>query len=533
MLSKNVKDVETNSIPPLLRPLHRSRESSVASFSSVNQIDKDTLSQALDQIHTAASQTGHLTTFNEYTPPPPSSQETTDVKKASSDGQGSISILYNRLRASVGNTKDSVSTDDEKASSEKSSLKDQAGSKPKPATGREKNEGQVPYPAPQHGSAQESVSGGTDHHTEHADTKAALSSEESKNVREQSRSGLGAKLPLSSSKAPLQRAGQMISETDAAKNQKPLNEQIKAVPALRSSLVDRGSSTKPSSRKDGNDIKGGDRTTPSLRLSSPSSSAKSGEKIKKSIVSPTSVKSTEASLGSEEAVLEKGTDAEMVTSRKTTDAEAASVIRDSALEDQNIRDTERGSEMLSTASLNDMSTKEDDPQLPTNTRPPKAVGWKPPAQHLEIPSRKTLAPPIVSKNEYPSGPPLSRASSIESNTDSLVSNTRSFMQAPSKSTMRSGTSTPRHMDPSLIVSNQRALRKVNVVSQVKNKILNKDYWMKDENARDCFMCGGPFSTFRRKHHCREFLSVIDLVYCECLTFLIKESVAKYLMQSVQ
>ena len=37
--------------------------------------------------------------------------------------------------------------------------------------------------------------------------------------------------------------------------------------------------------------------------------------------------------------------------------------------------------------------------------------------------------------------------------------------------------------------------------QIKSKILNKEFWMRDENARDCFYCGDPFSTFRRKHHC--------------------------------
>ena len=45
-------------------------------------------------------------------------------------------------------------------------------------------------------------------------------------------------------------------------------------------------------------------------------------------------------------------------------------------------------------------------------------------------------------------------------------------------------------------------RASNVFSQVKSKLLNKEYWMRDENARDCFYCGNPFSTFRRKHHCR-------------------------------
>lgn len=41
------------------------------------------------------------------------------------------------------------------------------------------------------------------------------------------------------------------------------------------------------------------------------------------------------------------------------------------------------------------------------------------------------------------------------------------------------------------------------VSRMRNKILAKELWMRDENAKDCFYCGDTFSAFRRKHHCRE------------------------------
>lgn len=33
-------------------------------------------------------------------------------------------------------------------------------------------------------------------------------------------------------------------------------------------------------------------------------------------------------------------------------------------------------------------------------------------------------------------------------------------------------------------------------------ILSKEYWMKDESAKECFICMRSFNTFRRKHHCR-------------------------------
>jgi 1-phosphatidylinositol-3-phosphate 5-kinase len=41
------------------------------------------------------------------------------------------------------------------------------------------------------------------------------------------------------------------------------------------------------------------------------------------------------------------------------------------------------------------------------------------------------------------------------------------------------------------------------ISRMRSKILAKELWMRDENAKDCFYCGDTFSAFRRKHHCRE------------------------------
>lgn len=48
-----------------------------------------------------------------------------------------------------------------------------------------------------------------------------------------------------------------------------------------------------------------------------------------------------------------------------------------------------------------------------------------------------------------------------------------------------------------------------VLSQLKSKLLSKDFWMRDENAKDCFHCGEPFTTFRRKHHCRTCGQIFD------------------------
>ncbi|KAF2476692.1 uncharacterized protein BDR25DRAFT_339615 [Lindgomyces ingoldianus] len=49
----------------------------------------------------------------------------------------------------------------------------------------------------------------------------------------------------------------------------------------------------------------------------------------------------------------------------------------------------------------------------------------------------------------------------------------------------------------------------NAFSQMRRKILDREFWMRDENAKDCFNCGDAFSTFRRKHHCRTCGQIFD------------------------
>jgi hypothetical protein len=41
--------------------------------------------------------------------------------------------------------------------------------------------------------------------------------------------------------------------------------------------------------------------------------------------------------------------------------------------------------------------------------------------------------------------------------------------------------------------------------QIRNGNLSKDFWMKDENCKECFHCLANFTTFRRRHHCRKFI----------------------------
>lgn len=57
------------------------------------------------------------------------------------------------------------------------------------------------------------------------------------------------------------------------------------------------------------------------------------------------------------------------------------------------------------------------------------------------------------------------------------------------------------------------------LAQMKRRVLGKEFWMRDENAKDCFYCGEVFSTFRRKHHCRKsmylLICILITLFCRC------------------
>ena len=99
----------------------------------------------------------------------------------------------------------------------------------------------------------------------------------------------------------------------------------------------------------------------------------------------------------------------------------------------------------------------------------------------------------VSQSHLP-GFQVSRETSVDGDYSSIASGQKTNRPVPSESgeDLNSKASLT-NVDP-----NDPAAR-------LRNKVLAKELWMRDETAKECFYCGEPFSTFRRKHHCSKFL----------------------------
>ena len=500
---------------PQLPQLRHSRRGSLASLSSANQLDKETLSQALDQIHSTASQTETLTTFNEYTSPPPSSSGP-ESKGIASELHGGLSGLYSRLRASVGNVKEIVNIGGEDGNGEESSLKSpRIQALTSPSSSRHTVESarlsssSVAVPAvAASGSGRESPLG---------DISRSDDVVESPTGRlKSSRATLGSASASSKSttgNATLRSPSITLTQAAHPNVIGPTLAEVNVTAIKRSDLtaglvsnngkaVESGSQTprQSSKPKDGNDSSSRETVEPRrdasekrLPLAYPDRSTIATERFdeivgKQHRGDPTTRPSTESvshlpGLGADEiddvASAVKNIPAE---NKEKTNRLPLIVTNQLSNKDDVFRAT--GGSILKDQGFNERS------RLAAN-------------QRLELPVRKSLAAPIISRSHSPNLS-ISRPSSSESNVDSIL------FASPNGSTLP-GHANPvdqpriKHSVPKPIgsTSTHRDSRTMNVFSQVKNKVLNKEYWMKDENAKDCFYCGESFSTFRRKHHCSQ------------------------------
>lgn len=466
----------------------QSRRDSIGSFSGTSQAEKEFINQALDQIHSTESQCGTLTTFNEFTVPP-NSLSGTEVKGITSELQGGLSGLYSRLRASVNGVKDIAG-----AVSPAADVQEDGGhtknagptsSVPTSTTATSK-----PYAAASASSSKSEI----------GSTKAlqipvttAVSNGQTKSAEKGTNGVKPFPVPLNISL----KAG--LASPGLAKSSPVLSTQTTSRGASRK-VGDDADSTNSIQEQGLYNAQSNEAESRKTRMSSspvatdehmgiPSQTSSTNRLARQNIQPATSQASSSAGPSSKMngRALEPGVDA--ISSTKGSRAE--NLQSQMALFD-GPPDSIAREPSVSNASFASQTYDKHDP----TKRIPEAT------------SRQNLPSLTVHKPHIPEVS-LSRTSSSETANFVRVSTQASSVQGSSETGSRISTT---RIAPKPLATNQTHVdqRSASVgLSQTRTRVLSKEYWMRDENAKDCFYCGDAFSTFRRKHHCRTCGQIFD------------------------
>lgn len=515
MTTEQSVDGDTSSISTTFFPqLRRSRRGSIASLSSTALVGKESLADTLDQIHSTASQSDTLTTFNAYTSPPASSAGS-EGRGITSELQGGLSGLYSRLRASVGNVKDIVTTIGDEITEDYASTNSPRFTAPSTTPTRQRLERVK--------SSNNSVLSGKDGTNSAADrnfSQDRVSAEANAQERAAkqrptnlSTGAIGVSSRGSSASGIALRSPVTLPVVAAAASPAVAEVNVNAVKDRE--FIDE------SSEKEKKDSKTPLRTYPESRtvegkLSDSAAQQRAGHDTSSNGQHPEP--SIAPSIGSQ-----LGTDgsAPLATTKRPEKPAGnrhnllasqgiipgpsqepsyhgvlSKIETNEALETPKVSNKPPTSE-VSSEKMKDAST--DEAPLPgnvgrrtTQNESRKGSRQDQKYQHVEIPLLKPMPAPISSRSRAPAVS-LTRASSDATATTS-ISNSKLSASAHEQSHESSQSYTRR--------AHSRDVKSRNaVLPHTRSKLLNREYWMRDENAKDCFYCGDPFSTFRRKHHC--------------------------------
>lgn len=500
----------------------RHRRGSLTSLSNASRTDKELLAQALDQIHSNASQSETLTTFNEYTSPPPSSSGT-EGKGIASELQGGLSGLYSRIRASVGNVRDIVTPATENGVEDQSLKSPQRGTPGAAVSTKQLDAVKVSSPPATALSTTEGL--GVRHQT------TSERSFPDGDMKDRDLYGKQSRLSLGALGGPSQT---LLSATSSLHSPLPPLTQGALGTAVRPAVAEINVSAVKERDTGGDGPSNGASMNPSAsQRPTPVSRVEtqmSGFSDKQSSRLTESPRAMEPVRNSPKLQAQKTTlESAMIAasrSRHTNMIKEVKAARESgsAPDDYFFHSGFDGIDdvvqTITKPQSNVTKNAGEGPWIITNPASPRDELLEHPTggqkvdsnleplkkdsqfQHLEIPKQKSSVPlqsgQVGLRDRHPSqkssveiAAKASHAASRHSGVSREQLGELDARQTASGLHSRVSGATQQDDDP----------RTMNVYSQIKNKLLNKEYWMRDENARDCFYCGDPFSTFRRKHHC--------------------------------
>ncbi|KAL7762451.1 hypothetical protein ACKLNR_008986 [Fusarium oxysporum f. sp. zingiberi] len=441
--------------------MSRPRSGSVASTSSpirnrrdsINSISTGQLAHALDKIHTSASQCDSLTTFNDFAPPPVAAPTSENKGIAGDLVQQGFSGLYSRLREAVGGGVTS-----------KSPQEQISGERSEPSSKRTSI-------VANHGS------------------KASIGS--------LSRVDTGASLSPSSSQV-LPNDGASTSQSGGTIEPRP-----------------QAQSSKPSSISLMSNQKSNPTNRQSFSKKAPSSIAADPTIAPVTVhrdPSHTTIRTEDSGgVGSSRKSISSRAD---LQAHLTTAESSASLydMKDGKLPPRSKReDTESIDESIKSPT-SPRSTHHHTPSLQTRSLRSPSV-----TSSLLSPDSVRRKPAVIdriSRSRSPGGQ-NSRDSSLDRGTaePSRVSTSAhdsvchdSFSNNPKPQKMASGD----FRIPGTVTSSEEASEQVNAqLTRMRKQVLSKEFWMKDDTVKECFLCQTPFSAFRRKHHCRTCGCIFD------------------------
>ncbi|KAE8449514.1 hypothetical protein EG329_008123 [Mollisiaceae sp. DMI_Dod_QoI] len=463
--------------PPLIPPRLQSRRGSLASLSGSTPIDKEQLAQALDKIHSTASHSETLTTFNEFASPPPPATSTESKGLVTDIMPNGLSGLYSRFRGAVTGGK------------EKSSPSSNKGDHEYMENGSTKSQ-----------SATTPTSKGSTAPT-----------------REDS--GITASSQISGSSSRLQ------SPTTSSFLGNSSESQSQTMKSSKASVLSTAATT-PGTAKSANSSRPS--MTPIVKPTTSTATAATVAPINVSAFKDGDNGRMNAEMrGTESKVLSPITTHESTTfgfgeprqSRRTNGNE--SVADDSEASDDGAGD--EVSTMDNSNSVNDHEYVGGDGSL--------EIGKKASIAKKASSALSSLRGAELTRTNQQDG--IKRPAAIERITQSHLPG---YQASRASSTDRSTAETSpintsahnsvRHGSFSLdegpqygylgrrripgTTSTEGASEVVSTrLEQMRKQVLSKEFWMADDICKECFLCGDTFTAFRRKHHCRTCGCIFD------------------------
>ncbi|EPS30239.1 hypothetical protein PDE_05189 [Penicillium oxalicum 114-2] len=533
--SQGAHSPSTSSDHLLLGP-HKSRE-----VHTSTKTNRGNNTAALDQIHNAAAyQTDSLTLFNDFTTPP-ASLPLPDDKLVSEELQGGFSGLYSRLRTSVGGMRDIVSggtkTIDQNAGegfSIKSPTSERSMSKSISDLTIGSADGQQSYPNSSQGSRVHSPLVPVFHAAAEPSQHSAISKGVKSPTKSSSISSKSSAPPALGMKPNL---ASLTKSTGSSYAVDPAITQIN-VSAVGQSHHSRSSSLNVPARSFQHAESGsiGSRDLAQDMPASQSSSVKNPSSTHSPVMTTSTIGTGENENEKHSLLDSNGSmfptnqnhekkprkssnaDQSKANSRVPVSTTAGNLKPADSTSESKIQSREGALSVNFSLDGHDESSTPSSQPLNTNSKASSPNGSSSAVNLLQdgvalksrnevlitAPARasldsasaafsaKPLLPPAKVRSPHPM---LSRASTGGS------TNTASSLPPLNTSLPRLPAKEPR--------SKRQQTTGDGVLSQLRSRLLSRDFWMRDENAKDCFHCGESFTTFRRKHHCRTCGQIFD------------------------